>query len=206
MNAEAELAANNELIEDTSPINSVLEKNSSTMPPSPHPFRDFFTNVKNPNNPTNAIAVCNWCIRKYGELEMAQLMPKCCTVNRALLCHNHLSEYEAFREANTEEEVQKILNLPQNKVLAMSQIRSDILWSRKIKSAREYDNQAQQLHIAAPILSDKEADEQELAIMDLDYRVSDNDSNEKETTTRSYNQINQNFRENKDLVMKEEQM
>ena len=46
----------------------------------------------------------------------------------------------------------------------MSQIRSNILWSRKIKSAREYDNQAQRLHIAAPILSDEEADEQELAI------------------------------------------
>ncbi|CAG8581825.1 17268_t:CDS:2, partial [Dentiscutata heterogama] len=55
---------------------------------------------------------CNWCIRKYGGLETAQLMPKCCTVNRARLCYNHLSGCEAFCEANTEEEVQKILNLP----------------------------------------------------------------------------------------------
>ena len=52
---------------------------------SPHNFRSHITLVKNPNNPTNAIAVCNWCIRKHEGLETAQINPECYTVNRALL-------------------------------------------------------------------------------------------------------------------------
>ncbi|CAG8751652.1 13365_t:CDS:2, partial [Dentiscutata heterogama] len=42
--------------------------------------------------------------------------------------------------------------------------------------AREYDNQAQQSYIAAPILSDEEANKQELVIMDLDYQLGDREN------------------------------
>ncbi|CAG8822025.1 6066_t:CDS:2, partial [Gigaspora margarita] len=51
------------------------------MPP-PHNFRDYFTLQKNPNNPTNALAICKWCIRKFG-LSAAQQDSNCYTVNRA---------------------------------------------------------------------------------------------------------------------------
>ena len=87
------------------------KKKTSTMPP-PHNFRNYFTLTNNPNNPTNAIAVCNCCIRKYGGLGIAQLKPECCTVNRARLCRTHLSKCEAFHESYSEEEVKKILALP----------------------------------------------------------------------------------------------
>ncbi|CAG8768359.1 10133_t:CDS:1, partial [Cetraspora pellucida] len=51
------------------------------------------------------------CIRKYDELEATQLKTESCTVNRTYLCCNHLSKYEAFHEANSKEEVQRILAL-----------------------------------------------------------------------------------------------
>ncbi|CAG8777580.1 12924_t:CDS:1, partial [Dentiscutata heterogama] len=82
------------------------------MPLPPHNFRTYFTLIDNPNNPTNAFAVCKWCIRKHGGLGVAQLKPECCTVNRGCLCRNHLVKCNAFHEANTKEEVQKILALP----------------------------------------------------------------------------------------------
>ncbi|CAG8842698.1 24179_t:CDS:2, partial [Gigaspora margarita] len=71
------------------------------MPSPSHNFRSYFTLTNNSNNPTNAIAVCNYYIRKYDRLEIVQLKPECCTVNRARLCRTHLSKYEAFREAYT---------------------------------------------------------------------------------------------------------
>ncbi|CAG8528969.1 8359_t:CDS:2 [Gigaspora rosea] len=74
--------------------------------------RIIYSAVRIPNNPTNAIAVCNCCIRKYGGLGIAQLKQECCTVNRACLCHSHLSKCEVFRETYSEEEVKKILALP----------------------------------------------------------------------------------------------
>ncbi|CAG8572003.1 17776_t:CDS:2 [Cetraspora pellucida] len=82
----------------------------------------------------------------------------------------------------------------------MSQIRSDILWSRKIKNAKEYDNQIRRLHVAAPILLGNENVEQELVVTDLDYQVSDNDDVEEGTATRSHNQKNRSLEENEDLV------
>ena len=51
----------------------------------------------------------------------------------------------------------------------MSQIRSDILWSRKIKIAKEYNSQVHKLHVAAPILSDDKGTKQELVNTDSDY-------------------------------------
>ncbi|CAG8845285.1 9988_t:CDS:1, partial [Gigaspora margarita] len=74
------------------------------------------------------------------------------------------------------------------KVLAMSKIRSDILYSRKVKNAKEYDNHIRRLHIAAPISSDDELSE-ELTITDLDYQVSgdENEDNVEEAVTKSNN-------------------
>ncbi|CAG8572020.1 17777_t:CDS:2 [Cetraspora pellucida] len=82
---------------------------------SPHNFRNYFTLIKNPNNPTNALAMCNWCIRKYGGLGITQLKPECCTVNRARLCCNHLSKCEAFRE---ESETNESVNLHADSVIS----------------------------------------------------------------------------------------
>ena len=65
----------------------------------------------------------------------------------------------------------------------MSQIRSDILWSRKIKIAKEYDSQVRRLHVAAPISSGDKGTEQELVNTDSDYQVSDNCSVEENKTT-----------------------
>ncbi|CAG8784198.1 15790_t:CDS:1, partial [Dentiscutata erythropus] len=62
------------------------------------------------------------------------------------------------------------------KVFAMSQIRSDILYTRKIKETRECEQEMQRLHIAVPIPNNEdkelEPDSDEL------YQVSDEDSNE----------------------------
>jgi len=52
---------------------------------SPYNFRSHFTLVKNPNNPTNAIAVCNWCIRKHGELGTAQIKEDVMVINLLII-------------------------------------------------------------------------------------------------------------------------
>src|SRR3954469_20226570 len=76
-----------------------------------HNFRTYFTLVKNPNNVSNALAVCNWCITKHGGLGAAQIKPECYTANRAHLCRSHLKKCLNFHEYNTSEEVQRILAL-----------------------------------------------------------------------------------------------
>ena len=76
-----------------------------------HNFRTYFTLVKNPNNVSNALAVCNWCIAKHGGLGAAQIKPECCTANRARLCRSHLAKCSNFHEYNTSEEAQRILAL-----------------------------------------------------------------------------------------------
>ena len=83
----------------------------------PHNFRAYFTLVKNPNNPTNALAICNWCISKHGGLGAAQAKPEWYTVNRARLCRKNLFKCSAFHEANTAEEVERILalSIPEDK-------------------------------------------------------------------------------------------
>lgn len=76
-----------------------------------HNFRPFFTLIKNPNNSTNALAVCNYCIIKHGGIGTAQIKPECYTVNRARLCRAHLAKCPNFHEYMNDEEVQNILNL-----------------------------------------------------------------------------------------------
>ncbi|CAB4415694.1 unnamed protein product [Rhizophagus irregularis] len=52
--------------------------------------------------------------------------------------------------------------LEQKKVLAMSQIRSEILFTRKIKDVRECEREMQRLHIATPICPDNENEDDNL--------------------------------------------
>ncbi|KAF0558080.1 hypothetical protein F8M41_010609 [Gigaspora margarita] len=77
----------------------------------PHAFRQYFVLISNPNNATNALAVCSSCIKKYGTLEETRVRPECVTSNRANLCQNHLSKCANFKEYVSSEEVQRILNL-----------------------------------------------------------------------------------------------
>ncbi|CAG8842352.1 3714_t:CDS:1, partial [Gigaspora margarita] len=89
----------------------------------------------------------------------------------------------------------------QNKVLAISQIQSDILWSCKIKISKKYDSQVCRLYVVASILSDDEDTEQELVNSDLNYQVNDDGYIKEDKTTR---QTNESLKENKYLD-KEEQ-
>ncbi|CAB4399227.1 unnamed protein product [Rhizophagus irregularis] len=73
----------------------------------------------------------------------------------------------------------------------MSQIRSDILYTRKIKEARECEREVQRLHIAAPICPDDEIENHEPTTQEIDIQVSDDEdefnnddnNNEDELTT-----------------------
>ncbi|CAB5312113.1 unnamed protein product [Rhizophagus irregularis] len=76
-----------------------------------HNFRPYFTLIKNPNNYTNALAVCNYCITKHGGIGAAQIKPECYTVNRTRLCRSHLAKCSNFREYVDDDEVQEILAL-----------------------------------------------------------------------------------------------
>ncbi|CAG8495817.1 2093_t:CDS:2, partial [Dentiscutata erythropus] len=115
-------------------------------------------------------------------------------------------------------------------LLHTSRQNRDIFHTRKIKNSKEYDNCIRRLHIAAPISSDDESSE-ELTIPDLDYQVSDNESesnideaitgtsnvekvapgsntesgNIKEATTKSSNWMNQNFEDEVLITEKEQQ-
>ena len=57
----------------------------------------------------------------------------------------------------------------------MSQIRSDILYTRKIKEARECEREIQRLHIAAPICPDDEIENHEPTNQEIDAQVSDDE-------------------------------
>ena len=59
----------------------------------------------------------------------------------------------------------------------MSQIRSDILFTRKIKEARECEREIQRLHIATPICPDDEVEECELDEEEM-VQVSDDENGE----------------------------
>ncbi|CAG8659955.1 1266_t:CDS:1, partial [Racocetra persica] len=76
-----------------------------------------------------------------------------------------------------------------DKVLAISKIRNDILYSCKIKNTKKYDNRIRYLHIATPILSDDEPVEEELTITDLNYQVNNNKNkdNVKDAATKFSN-------------------
>ncbi|CAG8591455.1 10882_t:CDS:2 [Diversispora eburnea] len=64
-------------------------------------------------------------------------------------------------------------------ILAMSQIRSEILYTHKVNEARECDHEMQRLHIAAPIISDGEEPNEEIEDLELNYV--DNESDYRET-------------------------
>src|SRR5581483_1477163 len=76
-----------------------------------HNFHLFFTLIKNPNNSTNALAICNYCISKHGGIAAAQIKPECYTINCVCLCHNYLVKYPNFHKYVDDDEVQKILVL-----------------------------------------------------------------------------------------------
>ena len=85
--------------------------------PEPHKFREFFTLVANPNNKTNAKAVCIFCSSKNGGVQAAALLPGCYTTNKANLCRTHLANCNNFKEAYSSEEVTEILSrtVPEDK-------------------------------------------------------------------------------------------
>lgn len=85
--------------------------------PEPHKFREFFTLIANPNNKSNAKAVCNYCSAKHGGVQAAALISGCSVTNKANLCRNHLANCNNFKEAFIEEEVAEILSraVPEDK-------------------------------------------------------------------------------------------
>jgi hypothetical protein len=90
----------------------------------------------------------------------------------------------------------------------MSQIRSEILYTRKVNEIRECDNEMQRLHIAVPIASDdedsnKETDNNELIYIDneSDIQVSDN---EDEINFRSNTNDNDNIDIENDAINDED--
>ncbi len=91
------------------PINDFL---STAKMPILHKFRNFFSLVPNPNNKSNAKAVCTFCSSKNGGVQAAALIPECYTTNKANLCRNHLANCIHFKNAYTEEEVEEILSQP----------------------------------------------------------------------------------------------
>jgi predicted choloylglycine hydrolase len=80
--------------------------------PIPHKFQNFFSLVPNPNNKSNAKAVCIFCSSKNGGVQAAALISGCYTTNKANLCHNHLANCTHFKNAYTEEKAEKILSQP----------------------------------------------------------------------------------------------
>src|ERR1043166_3740410 len=76
----------------------------------PHNYREFFSLVPNPNNKSNAKAVCVFCSSKNGGVQAAALIPGCFTTNKAILCRSHLKNCTNFKDAYTSEEVEEILS------------------------------------------------------------------------------------------------
>ncbi|EXX66655.1 hypothetical protein RirG_121730 [Rhizophagus irregularis DAOM 197198w] len=78
--------------------------------------------------------------------------------------------------------------LKSKKVLAMSQIRSDILYHRQKKNAKELDTKVQRLHIATPIIEDDNINNPEFNnLTDDDLLVSDDDNGENESNNLTLN-------------------
>jgi hypothetical protein len=80
--------------------------------PIPHKFQNFFSLVPNPNNKSNAKAVCIFCSSKNGGVQAAALISGCYTTNKANLCRNHLANCTYFKNAYTEEKAEEILSQP----------------------------------------------------------------------------------------------
>jgi hypothetical protein len=83
--------------------------------PNPHNYREFFFLVKNPNNTTNAKAVCKYCSQNNGGVQIAASIPGCFTTNKANLCRTHLSNCIHFNNAHTNDEISEILSRPVDK-------------------------------------------------------------------------------------------
>jgi len=79
---------------------------------NPHCYREFFILINNPNNKTNARAVCKYCSEKNGGAQAAALIPGCYTTNKAILCHSHLSNCINFKNAFNDDEISEILSCP----------------------------------------------------------------------------------------------
>lgn len=71
----------------------------------------------------------------------------------------------------------------------MSQIRSDILYHRQKKKAKELDTKIQRLHIAIPIVEDDNLKNLELNLTEDDLQVSDDDIQDTENGNRNNNLI-----------------
>src|SRR5437016_2526114 len=70
----------------------------------------------------------------------------------------------------------------------MSQIRSDILYHRQKKNAKELDTKVQRLHIATPIIEDDNINNPEFNdLTDDDLLVSDDDNGENESNNLALN-------------------
>src|SRR5688572_5813435 len=79
---------------------------------NPHCYREFFILINNPNNKTNARAVCKYCSEKNGGAQAAALIPGCYTTNKAILCRSHLSNCINFKNAFNDDEISEILSRP----------------------------------------------------------------------------------------------
>ena len=80
--------------------------------PTPHKFQNFFSLVPNPNNKSNAKAVCIFCSSKNGGVQAVALILGCYTTNKANLCRSHLANCAHFKDAYTSEEVEEFLSQP----------------------------------------------------------------------------------------------
>lgn len=99
-------------------------------PSEPHPFRSYFILVNNPNNKSNALAVCKSCISKCGDLEAAKLNPDCYTANRSRLYRAHLIKCENFVADYGEEAIERIkaISVPEDNKKRKSSKKSIIIF------------------------------------------------------------------------------
>src|SRR4051794_15772083 len=79
---------------------------------TPHKFQNFFNLIPNPNNKSNAKAVCIFCSSKNGSVHVTALIPECYTTNKVNLCCTYLANCDHFKDAYTVKEVKKILFQP----------------------------------------------------------------------------------------------
>ncbi|CAG8505634.1 14322_t:CDS:2 [Gigaspora margarita] len=112
----------------------------------------------NPDNPTNALAVCNWCIAKNGSLEATKIKPECCTSNRGRLCQNHLSKYGDELYQVSDEDSNEINSKDNNEVIiGEEEQRWDQLiqeWINLEIQENQFDNQDDQIFISSEWDSD----------------------------------------------------
>ncbi|CAG8499055.1 14786_t:CDS:2, partial [Racocetra fulgida] len=118
-------------------------------------------------------------IAKNGGLEAAKIKPECSTSNRERLCRNHLSKCESFLEANSAEEIERILLLPDNDKIFVPVIKqgqsSTTSTITRSGSSTSSSNQLITKFLSTPIVSENEIMEPELNDKDVCYQVSDDE-------------------------------